>query len=266
MYGRESKLLAGGTDIIPLMKRNVIAPRHIINLKGIQGLNLIKPAGTKGVRMGALTTIQSLKENGWVRKNLQSLHEAACAFGTFQVRNMATIGGNLCRASPAADLAPPLLTFDANVTIVGPRARRGMPLADFFLGPGRNVLKCNEILTDLTVQGMRPHTGTAFSKIGRTCEDLAKINVAARVTVSNGICKEARVALGAVAPTPMRAKRAERTLVGKKLDMDTIDRAAQIAADETMPVSDTRSTAEYRKEVSRVMVNRTIHAALERVT
>jgi carbon-monoxide dehydrogenase medium subunit len=161
-------------------------------------------------------------------------------------------------------LAPPLLALDAEAIVKSAKGQRTISLEKFFLNPGENVMKVHEILTEFHIKILPPHTGTAFMKLGRTAEDLAKINAAATIGVSRGVCNLARITLGAVAPTPMRARKAEKTLLGKKLNLEIIEDAARQAADETKPVSDTRSTAKYRKEVSRVIVERIIKIALER--
>lgn len=262
-YGPAARLLAGGTDVIPMMKRGAMLPEHLINLKTIPRLNIIKKSG-KNLRIGALTTVESIKENELIRKKFISLYESAYDLGTFQCRSMATVGGNICRASPAADLAPPLLALDANVIVNSAKGKRTISIENFFLNPGENALKPYEILTEFSIPALPPHTGTSFMKLGRTAEDLAKINAAVTITVSGNVCKYARIALGSVAPTPMRARKAEEALVGNKLDDGVIEDAAKQAAYETKPVSDTRSTAAYRKEVSRIITRRMIRTAVER--
>lgn len=265
-FGKEAQVLAGGTDLMPLIKRRIKKTSCIVNIKTIPGLNSIEQDARGNLRIGALATVETIRENAEICKNFLSLHEAASGFGTFQVRSMATIGGNVCRASPAADLVPPLLTFDATGMMFGPRGKRSVGLTGFFRGTGETVLRRGEILTELQIHRLKPGSGTAFLKIGRTAEDLAKVNVAVMVSVAEGTCTDARLALGAVAPTPLRVKKAESILIGKRLDADTIERAAREAAAETKTVSDVRSTAEYRKEVSRVMVCRAIEMAIRRAT
>ena len=171
---------------------------------------------------------------------------------------MGTVIGNICRASPAADTAPPLLALEARVEIAGPGGSRVVPLEDFFIAPGETVLKPGEMVAGIRVPKLQANTGTAFLRITRVAADLAKVNVASVVTIKDGACQEARIALGGVAPTPIRAKKAEGFLAGKKLEDEVIEKAAGLAADESRCIDDVRSTAEYRKEVVKVLVSRAI--------
>jgi len=263
-YKEEANLIAGGTDLLVMMKERVKTPKYVIDIKPISALDCLKWDANEGLTIGALTKVSVILNSDVIRKKYFSLHEAAESFGTTQVRNMATIGGNICRSSPSSDLVPPLLAFDAKVKLVGAGGERTVPLESFFRGPGQNVLN-NEILTEIRVPSLKGSYGTAFRKLGRSSEDLAKINCAVRITVANGKGKDVRVVLGAVAPTPIRAKSVEQALEGKELNAKAIEEAAGKVAKDISPITDVRSNVEYRTYVSQILVKRLINEAIERV-
>jgi len=262
-HKEEAKLIAGGTDLLVLMKDRVIMPKYVIDLKPISALDFVKWDEEEGLTIGALTKVSAIANSDVIKEKCFSLYQAAESFGTTQVRNMATIAGNICRSSPSADLVPPLLTFDAEVKLVGVKGERVVPLESFFRGPGENVLD-DEILTEIRVPPPKGSYGTAFKKLGRSSEDLAKVNCAVRVVVSNGKCAGIRVALGAVAPTPIRAKKVEQALEGKEMNAEAIDEAAAKVAEDISPITDVRSNVEYRTYVSQVLVKRLINEAIRR--
>jgi carbon-monoxide dehydrogenase medium subunit len=260
--GDKAKLLAGGTDLLPLMKQRAIVPEYVINIKDIVGLVFILDEDE--LRIGALTTIVKLRDSIILRNRYASIFEATTAFATPQIRNLATIGGNICRSSPAADMVPPLIAFDAEVKLVGPRGNRRVPLKDFFTGVGRNVLD-KEILTEIIIPHPRKSYGTAFEKIERASADLAKINCAVRVSITNKCCDDIRIALGAVAETPVRATKTEQALIGEILSEKIIESALQRVAEDISPITDVRSTAAYRAQVSKVLVGRAIRRAMKSI-
>lgn len=261
---RETSLMAGGTDLLVLMKKGVLKPKYVVNISKLPGLSGIKQ-DEEGLTIGALTTIRKIENSEIVKTCFHFLSEAAGSLGSVQIRNLATIGGNLCRASPSAEMAPPLLATDAKVRTVSPRGSRLLSLGRFFLGPGATALETDEILMEIKVPKLARHTGTAFLKIARTSMDLAKVNVATCVTVEKNICSDVKIALGAVAPTPIRAKKAEYVLQGQELNDVLIEKAAEVAAGETNPINDIRSNAWYRKKVSKTLVSRALKEACERV-
>lgn len=258
----KAKVLAGGTDLVPEMKQRVTTPESIINIKNIPGLAYIRE-DAEGLKLGALTTIADIKESDLVKKKCLSLYEAATKFGTPQVRNMATIGGNICRSAPSADMVPPLLVFDAEVKLVGAKGERKVLLEDFFTGSGQNVLK-QELLTEIIIPRESGRYGTAFDKKRRSSADLAKLNCAVKITVSDGKCDDIRIALGVVADKPIRAKKAEQAVRGKSISDEVIEGAAQKVTEDISPRTSARSTAWYRTEVSKVLVRRLIKLAIER--
>ncbi|MFQ5761962.1 MAG: FAD binding domain-containing protein [Candidatus Bathyarchaeia archaeon] len=256
-YGDRARILAGGTDLLVLMKDRALTPQYLVDITRIPNLDGITMNGEKSLRIGALTHVRTIEKSPVIKDKFTSLAEAAGHFGTVQIRHMATIAGNICRASPAADLAPPLLTFDTSVKLVNAKDERIVPLTEFFTGPARSVIKPNELLTEVYCAG-NGNRRSKFLKLGRTFEDLAKVSVAVAINLEEGVSRQVRIALGAVAPQPIRATTAESTLEGQAPTKDLIRTAAQTAAEETKPITDLRSTADYRRKVSRVLVERAL--------
>ncbi|MFQ6053231.1 MAG: FAD binding domain-containing protein, partial [Candidatus Bathyarchaeia archaeon] len=182
-----------------------------------------------------------------------------------QIRNMGTIGGNLCNASPAADTAPPLLALDAEARIAGPAGARQVPLEEFFVGPGRTVLGAGEILVEVSVPHLPEGAGASFMKMRRTSVDIALVNVAAVLKLEGGVVADCRAALGSVAPTPVRAHRAEDSLKGREPTDEALERAAYIASEEISPITDLRATAEYRRAASRALLRDALTIAKRRI-
>lgn len=262
-YQEEAKIIAGGTDLLPLMKDRIVTPNYIVDLKNIPDLEYLDWDAKNGLRIGALTRIVTILDSKLIEDKYLSLHEAAGSLGAIQVRNMATIGGNICRSSPSADMVPPMLVFDAEAKLVGSAGERTMRLEEFFTGVGRNVLN-NEILTEIKLLQPR-RCSSAFKKMARTSEDLAKVNCAVRVTLARGKFEDISIALGAVAPTPVRAKRVEQALLGQIANMETIKDAVTKVCEDISPINDCRSTAEYRSHVSKVLLVRTLMEAIKRI-
>ena len=256
------KVLAGGTDLLSLMKLRTLTPECIVSIKKIDGLDYIREEG-KELRIGALTKITAILANDLIKKKWFSLHEAVAVFATPQIRNMATIGGNICRSSPSADTVPSLMTFGAELKLIGVEGERKVLLEDFFTGAGQNVLD-HEILTEIVLPVPTGQYGTAFVKLTRSSTDLAKVNCAVKITVSSGICDDIRVVLGAVADRAVRVKKVEQAIKGKKITDAVIEEAAEKVIEDIAPITDARSTAGYRAHVSQVLVKRTIKQAVER--
>jgi len=258
-----AKILAGGTDLLVGMKEKGLTPDYLINIKYIPGLNYIKQDEEK-LRIGATTTIGEIVDNDLINKKFNILAQAASVLGSVQVRNRATIGGNLCNAAPSAEMAPALLTLDAQARIAGKKGERIVPLEKFFLGPGKTVLK-KEILVEIIVPFFPPQTkGIYIKNSPRKAMDIAAVGVAVAAVLDRDkkVFNKVRIALGAVAPTPMRAVKAEEFLINKEISSSAIREAAQIASREAKPITDIRSSEWYRREIVRVSVER----ALECVT
>lgn len=260
----KASLFAGGTDLLVELRENLRRPDHLINLKKIPGLSGLDFDPVAGLRCGALTTIRAIETSPVVCRHYQGLMVAARELGSIQVRNRATLGGNVCRASPSADTLPPLLADGAVVTVHGRAGARRIELKDFFTGPGRTVLAPDEILTEFHLPAPAPHTGKAYLKHGRRrAMELATVGVAVTLTMQADRCSDIRIVLGAVAPTPIRAPQAEALLVGEVPDQARIAAAAQAAMDESRPISDVRASADYRRQMVGVLTRRAIAMALE---
>lgn len=261
-YGNGAKVLAGGTDLLIRMKKGEIEPKYLVNIKRIRELDFITENGE--LRIGAATTLRKIEKSHIVKERYSTLFEAVKALGTIQVRNMGTIGGNICNASPAADTAPALLSLCAKVKISSSKGERTIPLEEFFAGPGKTVLLPNELLTEIQIPHQPQGVGSAFLKIARVSADLSKINAAAVIEREGNTCKSCRIALGAVAPTPIRIKKAEEMLSGGKFKEELVRKVALVVSGEIKPISDVRSTVEYRREVSKNLVEDVLRIAWKR--
>ncbi|RJR52367.1 MAG: xanthine dehydrogenase family protein subunit M [Desulfobacteraceae bacterium] len=253
----EAQVLAGGTDLLVKMKHRKTVPRNLINIKRIPNLDYIHYDESYGLRIGALATVESLTRSSVVMRKFPVLGEAASVLGTPHVRALATLGGNLCNASPAAECGPALLTMGAKVKIAGPEGERVLSLESFFTGPGKTVLRTDEILTEIQIPNLPPHTGGLHLKHALRRVDIAVAGVSILMTVDGRQCQNVRIALSAVGPTPFRAKKAEAVLKGKILHSekeDLISKAAKIAAQESTPIDDMRGKADYRRHLVEVMV------------
>lgn len=259
--GDKARVLAGGTDLIHTMRLRQIMPEYLISIKNIVDLNYLKD--NTGLEMGALTRISTIKESEIIKQKYISLYEATEWFGSPQIRNMATVGGNICRNSPSSDFIPPLMALGAVLRLVGPKGGRNVLLEDFLLGGGKNILDL-EILTSIFVPTKGKNSGAAFKKLMRSSQDLAKVSGAVSLMVEGGRCRDIRIVLGAVADKVFRAKEAETILRGEQITERTIKEATQKAAMEAQPITDVRSTATYRSHVIKVLVDRLVRLSVER--
>jgi len=267
-YSGKAKVLAGGTDLLVSMKKREVLPEHLINLKGIQELKHIRYDKKRGLEIGGLVTLREIERSTIVKEKYGALWDAANVMAAPQIRSLATIGGNLCSAVPSADTAPPLVALGATVTLAGKNGERTLLVEDFFAGPEASVLNPVEILSRVFIPSPPENSGGAYLKLmRRNAMDLALVGVAACLKLDGGkrVCQEARIALGAVAPTPMRALRAEEVLVNKEPDEQLAMEAGKIAAQEARPISDVRASKEYRTEMLRVLTKRAVMEALKRV-
>lgn len=261
----EAKVIAGGTEVVIYLKSRQISPKYLIDIGDLKELEFIKE-DDGFLRVGPLTTHHALGKSSLIQKRAYILGEAANQIGTVQVRNMGTIGGNLVNASPAADTATPLLALGASLKLMRFSGERVVPIDGFFVHVKKTILQSNELLTEIQVPNKPPKTSVAFMKVGRrAAHDLSIVNVATAITVDEGVCKNIRIALGSVAPTPIRAKKAEDFLKEKTLEKATIKKASEIASEEIHPISDVRASAYYRKEISKVLVRLTVQKAIDRI-
>jgi carbon-monoxide dehydrogenase medium subunit len=263
--GRETKLLAGGTDLLPQLKNHLLKPARVIDLSGVARLKTLDSAGGRGLRVGAAVTARELERDPFVTRHYAALAESGALVGSVQVRNLATLGGNLCNAAPSADMAPPLLALDAEAVIAGPKGERRVPMTSFFVGVRQTVVGPDELLVELLVPDPGPHSGGTYVRHTPRRElDIAVVGVAAQLTLANGVCSKARIALAAVAPTPVRATAAERSLEGQPVTPERIARAADLALEVAKPISDQRGSADFRRHLVKVLTRRTLTIALAR--
>jgi carbon-monoxide dehydrogenase medium subunit len=265
-FGADGRFLAGGTDLIIQMRRGKLSPRHVVSLHRVSGLDGIGVNG--GVTLGALVTHRALERHPAFQGRLRALVEGAEVIGGHQVRNVATVGGNIVNASPAADLVPVLLTLDATVTCVGPGGERTFPLDAFLVGPGQTARRPDELLTSVRFSALPERSATAFLKAGRRkAMEISVVCVAARLTLDEARerCVEARIALGAVAPTTWRARSAEQALEGRAPTPDVLRQAGRLAATECRPISDVRASARYRAHLVETLVPRALARCVGRI-
>jgi CO/xanthine dehydrogenase FAD-binding subunit len=264
-HGEKARPLCGGTDLLIQMRAGVRRPDYIVDLKHIKELRQIKFDARKGVRLGAAVPCIEVYESEVMRKYYPGLTEAAHLIGSLQIQNRASVGGNLCNGSPAADTTPALIALGAKARIAGGRTAREVPVEDFVTSPGRTVLKPGEILVEFVIPAPKPHSSDSYLRfIPRNEMDIAVVGVGTSITLAGEVVKAARIALGAVGPTPIFAAKASESLIGQKLDNATIEAAAQLAIGASAPIDDMRGTAEFRRHVTGVLTRRTILIAAER--
>ena len=252
------RVYAGGTDVIPKIKERVMpAPEALVDLKGISELNYISHDEKDGLRIGALASIHDVVHAPIVKEKYAMLARAAASIASVQVQNRGTIAGNICNAVSSADSAPALLCLGAKALCEGNRGERVIDLDKFFLGPGKTVLAEDELLKEIHIPSVKGK-GVYIKLSPRSRMDLAVVGVAAFADVEGGIFKDIRIALGAVAPTPMRAVNAENRLMGESVNDRLIEETAAMAAGEAKPIDDHRASAEYRRMMVEVLVKRAI--------
>jgi carbon-monoxide dehydrogenase medium subunit len=262
-YKSKARVIAGGTDLVPKLKRREVkAPEYVIDLKGIPGLDKIRQ-DTGGLSLGALVTIGAVETSPVIQQKFAILAQAAQSMASPQVRNRGTIAGNICNAVPSADSAPALLTLGARLKLISQKGERTVNIEDFFTGPNRTALTDEEILLEIKIPDMPPKSKGVYLKLSpRRAMDLAIVGAAVVVVPEDGICKDIRIALGAVAPTPLRTMKAETVLKGQKFNDNLIEKAAKTAAAEASPIDDHRASAEYRRDMIEVLVKRAIKQAI----
>jgi CO/xanthine dehydrogenase FAD-binding subunit len=260
-YGEDAQFFAGGTDLFVKMKHRKTIPKYLINIKRIAGLDQIRYQRGDGLRLGALATIQAIADSEIVAKKYPVLSQAAGMLGTTQIRNLGTIGGNLANASPSAEFAPGLLTLDAQIRCVGGGGERIIPIEEFFLSPGKSALRQDEMIIEVHAPDLPDSARGTYLKHSLRKMDVSMAGAALIVFLEGDECRDVRIALGAVAPTPFRARVAEKILRGRKLagdetEGDLLDEVAQAASGESRPIDDIRGYARYRKEIVTRMIRR----------
>lgn len=275
--GDGGKLLAGGTDLLVQMKEAGLRPSYVVSLRRLRELRGIAFDEGQGLRIGAMTTMAEIEQHPVVQRRYPVLVDGARILGSVQTRNMATLGGNVCNAAPSADTAPPLLVLNAEADIAGPLAgqapagqaggRRQVPLEGFFSGPGQTVLRRDDILVGFLIPSPPPRTGAYYERHTLRVEmDIAVVGVAALVTLERDrdLIQEARIGLGATAPTPVRVSEAEVSLAGQPPSEEAFERASALAASAARPISDVRGSAAFRRHLVGVMTVRCLRQAVER--
>jgi CO/xanthine dehydrogenase FAD-binding subunit len=265
-FGSEGKIMAGGTDLVVQLKTREVPPlKYIFDIENIEELHYIRDEG-ETLRIGSMVKLRTLKASPVIRKKTFILAEAVRSMATPQIRTMGTIGGNLCNASPGADTAPPLLSLGARLKILSTKGERIVPIENFFASVKRTALRSGELVTEIIVPCQPDGYGGAFMKVGRRVgHDISVANVAVVVKLKKDCVEDVRIALGSVAPTPMRAIETEAFLKGKACDQGNITRAAEIASTEIRPISDIRASAEYRRDVVKSLIEMAIQRAAERI-
>lgn len=262
-FGPRAKVIAGGTDLLAKMKNELLAPEVLVSIKKLNQLKKIEYVPGKGVVIGARATHNDLVNSEVLHEKYMSVSEAAHQMAANQVRNAGTVGGNISNAVPSADLPPILIALNATVKLTGVNGERSLALEDLFVGPNKTVLAQDEIITEVVIPDQKM-TGSTYMKFGlRGAGALAVVGVAVAVQVENNVIKDARVALGAVAPTPVRAKKTEDFLKGKEISDDLLAEAGVIASGECKPISDIRASAEYRTDLVRVFTKRALRKAID---
>jgi carbon-monoxide dehydrogenase medium subunit len=252
-YQEMAKVIAGGTDLLNQIRLKMIKPEYIVDIGYIPDLDYIRYDSEGCLSIGTLATIRSLERSAKIQEHHPVLSQASRLLGSMAIRNVGTIGGNLCHASPSAETAPALIGLGARVKLVGPDGERIVLLENFFTGPGQTVLKSGELMVEIQVPPMPAGTKGVYLKHSiRGTVNPAIVGVAAIIAIDRKRCKEIKLVLGAVAPTPIRAKKAEEMLRGEEFDDPLIEKVAQVASDESHPITDVRASADYRKEMVKV--------------
>ena len=263
-HGEGAKILSGGQSLIPMMKIRLARPEYIIDINRIAGLQYIKEEGGF-LKIGGLTREADLETSNLIRSKYPIILDTGALIADPQVRNMATIGGNLAHGDPANDHPATLLALRAQIVVVGPGGERIIPIGDFFQSLFTTALEHSEILTEIRVPIPPPGSGGAYFKLERKVGDFATVGVAAQITLDGArVCRGAGIGLTNVGPTPLKADRAENFLLGKTIDEPTIRQAAQLAAEDSRPSSDLRGPADYKVSMVKELTRRALTRALER--
>jgi CO/xanthine dehydrogenase FAD-binding subunit len=264
--GDKCVVMAGGTDLIVLMKDRLLKPGYILDIKRIPGMDRLEYFPNEGLKIGALTKLRTIETSQIVQKKFKAVADAVHYVASTQIRAKGTMVGNICNASPSADTAPILLVLNASVKTfrISPDNGRTIHIGEFFKGVGKTALTAGEIVTEINIPDLGAGECAAYIKHAvRKAMDLAIVGVAAWLKMNGNKCVDCRIALGAVAPTPIRTARAEKILIGQKLTDELIEQAGIAASEDCSPISDVRASAEYRKDMIRVFTKRSIKKALE---
>jgi len=261
-----TRIVAGATDFLVRWRQGAWKPRAVLSIQRIPGLDRVDYMPASGLSLGSLVTIRTLELHPLIQQHYPALSQAAATFAGVQIRNLATVGGNICNASPSGDTLPALIAYGAECRLIGPEGERLVPLESFFLGPGRTALRPAEILIELRLPPPPPHTGALYIKHSpRSAMDISTVGVASVVTLAgqDDVCREVRITLGAVAPMVIRAKSAEALLCGQRLEAGLIQQAARAATEDARPIDDIRGTARHRRAIVEALTGRTLRSAIQ---
>jgi carbon-monoxide dehydrogenase medium subunit len=261
-----TRIVAGATDFLVRWRQGLWNPRSVLTIQRIPGLDGVSYSPATGLGLGALVTIRRLELHPLVQAHYPALSQAASTFAGVQIRHLATVGGNICNASPAGDTLPALIAYAAECQLLGPDGERQVPLESFLRGPGRTVLQPAELLVGLRLPPPPSHTGALYIKHSpRSAMDISAVGVASMVTLegSDGACREVRIALGAVGPMVLRARSAEALLRSQRPDAALIQQAARAAMEEARPIDDIRGTARHRRAIVEALAGRTLRSAIQ---
>jgi len=265
--GLEGRLLAGGTDVIVQMREGRRVVDAVVDVKGIPDLNVLQFDANTGLRLGAAVPCHRIYEHPEIRHRYPALVDSTSLVGGTGIQGRASVGGNLCNASPAADTIPTLIVLGAVCKVAGPQGRRDIPVEQFCVNPGRNALLAGEMLVEIVLPPPSPNSGAFFLRfIPRNEMDIAVVNAAASLQLDEDgqTIRAARLAVGAVAPTPLLIGEAASVLIGAPATEETFARAAEAAQRAAQPISDMRGTKEQRRHLVGVLTRRAFHGALER--
>lgn len=266
-HGERAKLLAGGTDLLVLLKDRKLKADLVMSLRRLRELDFIRHEEGRGVTIGALATHRAVAASPIIRQRFPDLAEACAQVGAMQIQSLGTVGGNLCNASPAADAAPPLLLVDARLVLASARGERSVSIHDFFKGPRQTALRADEILKEIFIPQLAGRRGATYLKLGRRKAmeiAIVGLGVAVHLNGSDRVVSECRIAMGSVAPVPLRARRGEEIFKNQEIGDELIEEAAEVAAEEASPISDVRGSREYRLDMIRVLCRKATRAALAR--
>jgi len=265
-YQDTGKILAGGQSLVTMLRQRLIRPEALIDIYGIKELDYLEFNGKDGLRMGALTKHRTLEKSPLIKEKYPVLSELEKSVASVQTRNWGTIGGNICCADPIADPIPALIALGAELKIVSMRGERTVPLENFFLDFFTTVLEPDEILSEIRVPPPAPNSAVEYMKFSTIEAGIKIVSVSVLVAVEpkSDVCRDVKIVMSAVAPIPLFARKASEFLKGKKFTDSLLKEAAEIAAGETNPTSDLHASAEYRKELVKVLVKRATRKAFEK--
>jgi len=265
-YKDDRKIIAGGQSLLILMRQGLVTPQYVIDIKGISSLDYINSDGGKEITIGALTSHRTIEKSPIIRDSFNVLAEMERRLATVETRSWGTIGGNLAHADPAGDVLPVLIALNATIKVTSSRGERTIPAEELVTDYFETALGQDEILTEIQLPKPKPRTGTAYEKFTMIEGDYAMASVAVSITTdaTGKSCDDVRIVLGAVAPTPIRAKQGEKALQGKVIKEDLLEEAGQAASGEAEPVSDMHASDEYKRQLIKILVKRIVSEAMEK--